>query len=190
MTLLSKDRLMAGVGFSAGEVRALEDQICAVGNSTPPSAGGASTNPNGNCFTFVGAAGNGADTTEDTLASFTLPANSFDQVGRGVHVYAFGSFASNTNTKHAKLYFGSEVLSTGTGNNVSWSLEIWSLKSAANVQKLSGQPIVGTTHGGVNNQAGAETDTAPIVIKVTGQDSTSANANSIVLNGMFIEFMN
>lgn len=190
MGLLSKDRLMAGVGFSAVEVKSLEDQVCAVGNSTPPSAGGISTNPNGNIFSFFGAAGNGADTTEDTLATFSLPANSLDAVGRIVHIYAFGTFANNTNTKHAKVYFGSEVLSAATGNNVSWSLEMWVGKSASNVQKISGQPISGTTHGGVQNQAGAETDSAAITIKCTGQDSTSATANAIVLNGMFVEFMN
>lgn len=189
MGLIDKGRLMAA-GLPALAAKEIEDQTCAVGNSTPPSAGGASTSPNGNVFAFVGSVGNGADTTEDTLKSFALPANALDIAGRGVHIYAWGSFANNTNTKHAKLYFGSEVLSTGSGNNVSWSLEMWAMKSASNAQRLSGQPIVGTTHGGVNNQTGAETDTAAITIKVTGQDSTSANASAIVLNGMFIEFMN
>lgn len=189
MGLLDKGRLMAA-GLSALVAKEIEDQTCAVGNSSPPSAGGISTNPNGNIFSFAGSVGNGADTTEDTLKTFALPANALDVAGRGIHVYAWGTYANNTNTKAAKLYFGSEIVTAASGNNVSWSLEMWAIKSGANTQQISGQPITGTSHGGIANQSGAEADTAAITIKVTAQDSTSATANAIVLNGMFVEFMN
>lgn len=188
---LNKDRLMAGVGFSAGQAFALEDVETGLGNlAVRPSGGGSSMNPTGNIFTFFGSVGNGADTTEDTLKSFALPANALDVVGRGVYIYAWGSYANNTNTKAAKLYFGSETIVGTSGQNVGWALEMVVGKSAANVQQVNAQAVVGTSHGGTTTQAGAETDTAAITIKVTGQDTTSANANAIVLNGIFIQFMN
>src|SRR5690242_11181170 len=134
MGLNSKDQLMAGVGFSAGEAQAIEDQLTRVGNATLPSGGGPSFGPNGNIFTFFGAAGNGADTTEDLLKSFSLPANSLDVVGRSIYIYAWGTYANNTNTKAAKLYFGATSIAAASGNNTSWALEMIVGKSAANAQ--------------------------------------------------------
>lgn len=189
MGLRDIGRLMAA-GLSGGEANAIQDQATGVGGSAPPSLGGGSLNPNGNIFSFFGSVGNGADTTEDTLKTFSLPANALDAVGRAIYIYAWGSYANNTNTKAAKLYFGSETVAAATGNNVGWALEMVVGKSGANAQQINGQLVTGTTHGGTTTQSGAETDTAAITIKVTGQDSTSANANAIVLNGLYINYMN
>lgn len=188
---LNKDRLMAGVGFSAGQAFALEDVETGLGNlAVRPSGGGSSMNPTGNIFTFFGSVGNGADTTEDTLKSFPLPANALDAVGRGIYIYAWGTYANNTNSKTARLYFGAASISALSQNNVGWALEMVVGKSAANVQQVNGQSVVGTSHGGTTTAAGAEVDTAAVTIKLTGQDATSATASAIVLNGMFIQFMN
>ena len=189
MGLRDLGRLLAA-GFSSGQANALQDQVTGIGASSPPSAGGGSLNPTGNIFSFAGSAGNGADTTEDTLATFALPAKALDVAGRGVYIYAFGTYANNTNTKAAKLYFGGTSQAVATGNNVSWAIEAIVMKSASNVQQINFQPVQGTTHGGTVTAAGSETDTAAITIKLTGTDSTSATANSIVLNGMFVNFMN
>lgn len=143
----------------------------------------------GNIYEYSNATGtgNGNDTTEDTLQSFTLPANAFDAIGRSLWVYAFGTFANNAHSKTGKLYFGSSiVLSTGantTTGGISWALELLVMKSGASAQIASGQLITGTTHGGVQNFTGTETDTAGIVIKVTGQTGTAA-ANDVVVNGI------
>lgn len=186
-----KDSLLAGVGFSAVEANSLEDQVTGMGNLVLPSAGSGSLTTQGNVFEFFGSSGNGADTTEDTLKTYTLPANALDAVNRMVYIYAWGSYANTPGTKAAKLYFGSNNVAAATGQNTSWALEMVIGKSAANQQQISGQPIVGTAHGGVTNTANASnTDTAGIVIKVTGQNSTSANANTIVLSGMYVTFMN
>src|SRR5258708_4023447 len=47
----------------------------------------------------IAGAGNGADTTEDTLFTFTIPANAFDTLGRGVMVSAFGTTGTSAHTK-------------------------------------------------------------------------------------------
>jgi hypothetical protein len=191
MALNNPDRLV-NAGLAAETVLALQDQLTQLGNATPPSAGGQSLNTSGNCFETYPATvvGNGADTTEDTLATYSLPANALDKANRGIFIYAWGTYANNTNTKAANLYFGSEKITAATGNNTNWALEMTVGKVAANSQVMSMQNITGSTHGGVNNTTGAETDTAAIVIKVTGQNSTSATANSIVLKGMYVTFNN
>lgn len=149
-------------------------------------SGAAIGGPQGNIFTFGGSVGNGADTTEDTLATYSMPANTLNAIGRGLFIYAWGSMTAVAN-KTGKLYFGASTVSTGliSATSESWSLEMVVLKSAANVQQISAQLINAATHGGVTNSAGSETDTAAIVIKVTGQNSAST-ANGIVCNGLIV----
>ena len=192
MTLVNKDLLMKA-GIAANAVRIVEDELCAVGNAARASGGGSSLNPTGNIFNYLSTTGtgNGADTTEDTLQTTTLPASALDSVGRGIWMYAWGSYANNTNTKAAKLYFGTTNIAAATGNNTGWALEMIVMKAGASTQVISAQNITGSTHGGVTNStSSAATDTAAITLKVTGQNSTSATANSIVLNGWFVCFMN
>lgn len=183
-------------GVPAGEALAIQDQVTEMGGATPPSQGGSSITLQGNFFEYASqtGTGNGADTTEDTLQTLTLPANALSAVGKGVYIYAWGKYSGDTNTKTAKLYFGSETVSaqtTGAAGNVAWALEMVVMKAGASLQVVSSQSIVGTAHGGVsNNITAAETDTSAITIKLTGQDSTSAAANRVIVNGMFCTFMN
>ena len=195
MALNNPDRLV-NAGLPAETVLALQDQLTQTGNATPPSAGGGSLNTSGNIFEYYSqtGTGNGADATEDTLQTYTLPANALDKIGRSVYIYAWGKYSADTNAKTAKLYFGSETVSaatTGAAGNTAWALELVVGKVAANLQVVSAQSIVGTSHGGVaNNITAAETDTAGIVIKLTGQDTTSSVANRVIVNGMFVTFSN
>ena len=183
---------LVNTGMPATQALALQDQETGLGSvATPPSQGGGSINPSGNSFEFFGSAGNGADTTEDTLKSYSLPANALDAVGRSVYIYAWGSYGNTPGTKAAKLYFGSTSIAAATGQNVGWALEMVVGKSGASVQQISAQNITGTAHGGVTNTANAaNTDTAAVLIKVTGQNSSSSNANTIVLNGMYVTYSN
>ncbi len=155
--------------------------------------GAATGGPQGNLYVFTSAtgAGNGSDTTEDILTSFSLPANTLDVPGRSLWLYAFGSFANNAHSKHARLYFGSEVVDTGantTTGGIGWALEMLIIKTGSNTQQMSSQIVTGTVHGGCTTQAGAETDTSAITIKVTGQTGTAA-ASDIVLNGLTVTGM-
>lgn len=165
-------------------------QITQNGIVMPFGAGAAAMGPSGNISSQSSAAGvgNGADTTEDTLFTFTLPANSLDIPGRSLFITAFGSFANNAHSKHARMYFGSEVIDSGantTTGGIGWVLEMTIVKTAASAQQISSQSIAGTVHGGCTQQAGAETDTAAITIKVTGQTGTSG-AGDIVCNGFIV----
>lgn len=140
----------------------------------------------------LGSQGNGADTTEDTLYTFSLPASSLSRTGQGVRVRARGTFAANGDNKTVRLYFGSSVvLSSGTltSNNLAWESELWVAKNGASTQLASGEFLVPGADDIQLNGAGTETDTGAITIKLTGQ-AGSANANDIVCNMFSVEFLN
>ena len=51
-------------------------------------------------------AGTTAVTTEETLLTYTLPANSLTQGGRGIRIRAWGTTAATATTKRIRLKFG------------------------------------------------------------------------------------
>jgi hypothetical protein len=137
----------------------------------------------------VAGVGNGADVTEDTLFSLSLPANSFDIVGRELFLQAFGSIAATSATKNARVYFGSTVLvnfSATTTQTGTWCVTASVFKTGASAQVALIQTdttISGSLVRAVSIATPTETDTAAIVIKVTGQSSV-ATANLVLCNGM------
>ena len=142
-------------------------------------------------FTLAASTSTGANTTETSLGTFSLPANSLDAIGRRLHVHA--TFLANTtaNNKTYKLYFGSELISSGVlaSNGTTANADLWVLKTGASAQIVSGAMTVGTTVITGVSLVGAETDTAGITIKATGQNGSSV-AGDISLTDFEIEFLN
>lgn len=163
-----------------------------LGGTSSSQFGGATTNLNrgqailmssgGNLNVQLSHAGLSTVTTgaETTLASFTLPANTLDVVGRGVQVQIWGSATFASGTAVAKLYFGSVGTSVGTlaTTNPFWA-ELTVFKDGASSQNGSFQSTVSTTHGGTSLLSQTETDTAAIVLKVTANQSAVASAIKI-----------
>ena len=167
----------------------------------------------GNLYKNVGnpIAGNAADTTDDVLDGFVLPAGAFDIKGRGLLITAQGKFATNGNNKRIKIWanptlagstttagvisggtvsgVGSGVLLLDSGvltdSNTGWSLLVNFFKYGAagsNTQYYQGSVVHGTTHGGVNLPAFAtQTESAAMNIVITGS-SGSSGASDVVLN--------
>ncbi|HKD28314.1 MAG TPA: hypothetical protein VKC66_20725 [Xanthobacteraceae bacterium] len=135
--------------------------------------------------------GTGVDTTEDILQTFTLPANTLDAVGRSLRIRAWGTFGANTNIKTIRLYFGSKIYdSTALAQNgTGWILEAEVYKTGSNTQTSWATILAGFSDPGAEINAPNQTDTAPIVIKVTGQNGT-ASANDTVCNGMSVLIIN
>lgn len=131
--------------------------------------------------------GNGVDTTEDVLYTFSLPANSLTVTGQVIEVSASGTLANNGNNKTVKLYFGSQVYSLGlvTTANVVWTAKLTITRTGSNAQLILGEGMINATPIARALLTGAETDTAAIVIKVTGQSGTAA-ANNIVAKMMTV----
>lgn len=135
----------------------------------------------------------GANQTETTLISYTLPASSLDVTNRGLRVKAAGTVAANGNGKTIRLYFGSTILIsndiTGSPNNVGWELEYEIYRTSATTEKAVAHGTVGsvlqtTTYSGVG-----ETLSGALVIKVTGQNGVSS-ANDIVAQFLSITYIN
>jgi len=157
-------------------------------------------------------AANNADTADDVLASYTLPASSFDVPGRGLCITARGSTGATTNDKRVKLWFnatiseavvtgGSVIADTGPwvsgtvpNNNVGWQLMAYVVKYGAtdsNTQYAQGTAILGRIHGGIGLPVFATAvESGAVVIALTGSSYTTGAANDLVANWFEVNAMN
>lgn len=136
--------------------------------------------------------GNGADTTEDTLASYSLPASAFTTNGQVVRVTAIGTCALNANNKVFSLYFGSEKITSGTitQNGGAWRAELFVRRVTTNSQNVFGFAQAATTLITPVDVSGSETESAAITIKCTGQSPTTGAANDVICRHFTVEFLN
>ncbi len=132
----------------------------------------------------------GTGTAEQTLQTYTMPANQLASAGQAVRVRCWGTTGANGNNKTRKLYFGASVITTATeaANAQNWVLELVIMRTGAATQSVSGTGLAGTA--GVTplsyvNQ-GTDNLAASVVIKCTGTDGTSS-ASDITANGMLVE---
>jgi len=157
-------------------------------------------------------AGNNADTTDDVLASYTLPAWSFDVPGRGLCITAQGNTGATTNDKRIKLWFnasisagavtgGSVIADTGAwvsgtipNHNVGWQLTANVFKYGAtetNTQYAQGTAILGGVDGGIGLPVfPTAVESGAIVIALTGSSYTTGAANDVVATWFEVNAMN
>jgi hypothetical protein len=144
--------------------------------------------------------GNGADVTEDTLATFTLPANSLITNGnQRIEYEGYLSNAANADTKRLRVYFGATVICDSTaqafnGAPLYFRAVVYLLTNTTQKAQCVGvQPgSVGgawnaAAGGGMNATTPAETTTGAVVLKVTGTAGV-ANANDIVLKVLSLTY--
>lgn len=124
----------------------------------------------------------GATVADNVMASMGLPANALDKAGRGLIIFAAGSFAATGNNKTIKVIFnpasavvgstvgasGTTILSTAviTTNGGGWVLEARVFKygiPGSNTQIGYGV----STAGPASQAAGAVQVTAPALITAT-----------------------
>ena len=126
---------------------------------------------------------------EDTLITFSMPADTFNADKQGVRIVAWGTAANNANAKTLKLYFGSVILTTSlTTNQAStWRITAEVIRTANNAQDYSAQLLQAGTTTIVDIEGGTltENDGAAITIKCTG-DATSND--DIRQEGMVITY--
>ena len=143
-------------------------------------------------YTSATNASTGANTTETDLQSYTLPANVLGDNGRGLRIRAWGDFAANGNTKTVRLEFGGTTIqfnaTTTAPNNMDYVIEAVILRIGANSQTYGSFMLVETLPQSTTSTSIAITDTASIVIKVTGQNGT-ANAGDISCRAMTVEVL-
>ena len=137
----------------------------------------------------VSGVSNGSDQTEDVVMTYSLPANTFGAAGvQGLIIEAWGTFASTGDTKTVKGYFGSTAFthSAAATNGGTWWVELWVMRTSASVFSVLGSGQFGTSLSTLSGTTGnAQTETAAITIKITGQN-TSNNAVAVTCNNMTI----
>ena len=200
---LSLGVLTATAGqWSAGVVTTLGSNLAITGTTlnlvaNPTLEAGNS----GNTFQAEGAlskqfgtVGTGADTTDDTLFTYNLPANSFDANGRSLIVEAFGSFANNANMKDVKLWFGTSIIfDAGSAilTNQGWYVRLMVMRTGSGAQIGSGEGTSGpTVFGAPLPLVGSEADTGAITIRVTGSSPITGAANDVVGRCFIVRFVN
>jgi len=136
--------------------------------------------------------GTGADTTEDTLFTYTLPANTVANVGDTLRIKCGTLTNATSTTKVVKLYFGATSF-TGTATSVSgaYNLELIVIRTAAATQTIYASGTGGA--GGVTpilptSTAGTDDFTTALTIKCTGTNGTS-EANQITGKFMSVEMI-
>jgi hypothetical protein len=136
--------------------------------------------------------GNGADTTNDTAHTFTLPAGFLTTLGTNaaLEIEAWGVSAANGNNKTFVLLFGSTTLiSSGvvTINNKSWFVKGRVIRSGTSTQAVLGQAQSDATAIAASSQAVTEDETATIVIKTTVASPTTGAANDLLAKGFIVK---
>lgn len=132
-------------------------------------------------------------TVEQTLLTYSLPANRIASDGDGVRVVCWGTSATNANLKVGKLYFGNSVVATNTQsalngtaiNNKAWMLRLTVLRSGAATQKVMGESAVDPSPNGLYTNAGTDSFASAIVIKCTGTTATASQ--DLTAQGMYVE---
>lgn len=127
--------------------------------------------------------GNAADTTEQTLASIIVKASEFTN---GLKIKAWGTFASDTNTKTIKLKIDSTIVVTNDvtprPNNLTWEFEATVYKTSDMFEIIGGGIVGAILQSRMTDQIGE----ADVTITITSQVGTAV-ANIVICRGLTAE---
>lgn len=130
-----------------------------------------------------------ATTVDQTLMSYTMPASQLANSGDGVRVVCWGTTASNSNAKTAKLNFGNSQITTAnaspTPNASKWRLELVVLRSGAATQTVMGNGMVLAAPVSIYTNAGTDALTSSVAI--TCQGNTPTASQDLTAQGMLVE---
>lgn len=138
--------------------------------------------------------GNGADTTEDNLMTYTVPGGTLASNGQCVRVTASGIGVNTADATTVRAYFGSALLGTLelTASQVnSWRAVFEVFRTGASAQVTSCVIINGGVAQKLQTTAntGTETLASDVVLKFTGQRASTATANSVQQLSMVVELL-
>lgn len=139
--------------------------------------------------TAVGNVGAG----EDTLISYTLPANSLIATGRGVHVRAEGTFANNANVKTLKCKTGTQTVLTNAPTvsvaGEDWVVEYTFTRTGASAQDWKAEYRANSGAAGVflydaERGTATQTETGTLAVTCTGEGVAD---NDIVMESQIVK---
>lgn len=138
-------------------------------------------------------------TSEQTLYSYTVPANSFNANGRHVHMHITGSVSTRGSVdKTIRVKWGADTLFTFAVSDTTagnWRLDVWIYRTGSGTYDWDALWISETSGSqgkSIQQGNGSETDTSAIVLAVTGQLSTAdASGNDdIIVEHVATQFNN
>lgn len=125
---------------------------------------------------------------EDTLITWTMPANTMGANGDQIEIITWGKYASNANNKTVKVYFGATNVVVNhaalSQNGGAWFARATVVRTGAASQDSAGTIQYGTRSAVVQG-ANVEDLTAGVVIKTTGEATSD---NDVVCEGLVVRF--
>ena len=132
-------------------------------------------------------------TSEEVLATYTLPANTLSANGKAIKITAWGGTATNGNSKSASVRFGgisgtivaswSSALSNGE-----WIISTTIVRTGAATQLSVAMGSYGSTAMSTRGTAPTQTLSNAVDIVVTGTTATSAG--DVTFKGLLVEALN
>lgn len=140
--------------------------------------------------------GNDANTLEQFLHTYQMPADTLSAAGSYIEILARGEFATNNNIKIVNIYFGStsfQLQTTGAdGNNKGWEFNVRVSRMTQTTQEMTGSIVVaprssfGSISGTVFSKGSpTENLSTQITVQMSVQTDT-ASANDILVNDFII----
>lgn len=119
-----------------------------------------------------------AVTTEETLFTYTLPANTVAASGKGIRIIAAGSVAADNHVKTIRLKINGGLIIynivSANPNGLKWSIDVTAIRSGAATSVITGKMTIGAVNEAVILITPAITWTNANAITVTGQNGTAA----------------
>jgi len=131
-------------------------------------------------------------TGEDTIASYTVPADTLASNGDSIWFEAFGIAANNANSKTLKVYFGADeiIAAVDTSWGLEWTMRGRIIRTGTGTQKafVDFTTSSGTGAGSLGGAAGVnagctEDETGTIVLAITAE---AVSDNDFVCEGMIV----
>lgn len=145
-----------------------------------------------NLYKTGAAVGNGADLTEDTLATYTVPANTLAADGDILHIRAGGTLAASTDSKTVKIKWGGVTLATlgpyTAVGNVAWSADVRVIRTGSAAESFIAMMTAqnSTAFTAASNTTTVNTTVTNDVV-VTGQNTTNSVANSVKMQYLTVD---
>ena len=132
-------------------------------------------------------------TTEETLYTYTLPANTLNSNGVGIEIECWGTTAANANSKSLNLYWGATQINGKTGgvNNGQFHLISRVLRVTSALVATTGESYQ-YTNGASAAVAGwftAPTDDLTANVVITCKGLTGTAAGDLTARGMFVRLI-
>lgn len=130
-------------------------------------------------------------TTEQVLATYTLPANTLSAAGKAIRITAWGTTAANTNSKTVRIRLGGIGAQGVISMTTSTSAAVWRLEAVVARTGASTQDVIAWGLQGSNNVIFSQTTltlSSANDIVVTGITATSAG--DATFKGLIVEALN